>query len=402
MAKANAVAPAAWSGPERALLAQVSGAHFVSHFHIMTLPAMIPLMPNFMNVSLLDIGLALSVFNIVGFISQTPMGFATDRFGARNLLLLGLLLGGASFLLIPFFPSYACLIIAMIGAGLANGVYHPADYALLSGGIASHNIGRAFSVHTFFGYAGAAAAPAILLPVATHAGLPMAFAVSGGISLLIAIVVATSRTLTANARQRSGPKTGPISLRALLTPSVAMLTLFFLVMALSTYGIQDFSVTALISGYSVPLPVANAALTTFLFCTAFGVLAGGIVADRTKRHGYVASIALILAACAAITIASISMPHVIMIALMGFIGLMAGAIAPSRDILVRSVTPAGAEGRIFGIVSTGGYIGAAIAPLLFASLLEARLPWSVFIIAAGFMGVTATITAIQERSMRRD
>ncbi|WP_163366760.1 MFS transporter, partial [Klebsiella aerogenes] len=74
-----------------------------------------------------------------------PMGFLTDRLGARRMLIGGLLTGGSGLLSLAFLDGYAWLLVAMAAAGLANGVYHPADYALLSAGIDGKRMGRAFS-----------------------------------------------------------------------------------------------------------------------------------------------------------------------------------------------------------------------------------------------------------------
>ena len=43
-------------------------------------------------------------------------------------------------------------------------------------------------------------------------------------------------------------------------------------------------------------------------------------------------------------------------------GLFVGIAIPSRDMLVRAVTPRGAFGRVFGFVSSGFNIGSMIAP----------------------------------------
>lgn len=108
-----------------------------------------------------ELGLALSIFNIVTALVQAPMGFAVDHYGARRLLIAGVALGSISFLLIALFATYTSLLIAMALAlaGIANAVYHPANYALLSQEINPAHIGKAFSVHTFAGFLGAAIAP---------------------------------------------------------------------------------------------------------------------------------------------------------------------------------------------------------------------------------------------------
>ena len=58
--------------------------------------------------------------------------------------------------------SYASLIVCAALLGLANSVYHPCDYAILSTHMDEARMGRAFSIHTFAGFLGGAVAPAIM------------------------------------------------------------------------------------------------------------------------------------------------------------------------------------------------------------------------------------------------
>jgi MFS family permease len=68
--------------------------------------------------------------------------------------------------------------------------------------------------------------------------------------------------------------------------------LLFVLLNLSSSGIAAFSVTALLHGYGIDLATASTALTAFLFASAFGVLAGGLLADRARNHGLVAAVAI--------------------------------------------------------------------------------------------------------------
>lgn len=389
-----------WERGETALLAQVAAAHFASHFHIMTLPALIPLLPRHLGVSFIEIGLALTAFNLVSLIVQTPLGFLTDRVGARRMLLAALVVGGSSFILLALTHSYALLIAGMMCVGLANGVYHPADYALLSRGIRGDKMGRAFSIHTFAGFLGGAVAPAALLAAATFGGIPAAFAVSGGLAYVVALVLfATPATDDRTDETGTSAKVAtvqPTDLRGLLTPAVLSLMVLYILLALSTGGIQNFSVTALTTGFNVALPVANTALTGFLLASAFGVLAGGILADRTRRHGFVAAFALLLAAALVSLIVLIDLPHGAIVLVLTAAGFLGGIIAPSRDMLVRAAAPKGAEGRVFGIVSTGFNFAGLVGPMMYAWLLDHGLPRTIFVVTAAFMTVTMLITIYQE------
>ena len=67
---------------------------------------------------------------------------------------------------------------------------------------------------------------------------------------------------------------------------------------------------------------------------------------------------------------------------MGLSGLCVGATYPSRDMLVRAVTPPDAYGRVFGFVSIGFNIGASIAPIIYGMLMDHGQPRAVFLLSA--------------------
>lgn len=379
------------------LLAQVSAAHLISHLHIMTLPALLPLLPGVMQVGFVELGIAIGVFNIVTAVVQIPLGFMVDRVGAKRMLLAALLLGSLSFGLVAAIPTYTCLLVTMALAGLANGVYHPADYSLLSRGMASERMGKAFSVHTFSGFLGGALAPPVMIGVALMLEPRWAFAVAAIAGLLVFAVVLPG--VGQSLPDQSAADASRVDQRPLATPlaSLAILTLLFMMLNLSTGSIEQFSVSALVEGFSVSLPDANRALTVFLFATAFGVLAGGVLADMTKRHGSLAGIVFALAACLAMVVASVPLSPLMLALVLGATGFLAGVVAPSRDMLVRAASPAGAEGRTFGIVSTGFNLGGVVGPILFGFMLDQGWYTSLFWAAAAFMGITTLIVLLQEQ-----
>lgn len=386
------------------LLPQVAAAHFVSHLHIMVLAALFPLLPAFFDVDYVQLGLALSLFNIVTALVQAPMGFAVDRFGARRLLLAALAMGSGSFLLIALVPSYLCLLIGMALAGVANAVYHPADYALLSRHIDPAHIGKAFSVHTFAGFLGAAVAPVFLLSIAVASTPAMAFAAAAAVGFVTLAVLSIPGAALAQVNHVS-PAAEPAPLdtrrRSLLSPMVLSLTLLFVLLNLSTSAVEKFSVAALMQGQGVALTWANSALTAFLFASAFGVLAGGALADRTRRHGVVAASAFALASVLMLLVATAHLSELALVLVLGAAGFLTGVIAPSRDMLVRAASPKGAEGKTFGIVSTGFNIGGTLGPVGFAWLLDQGHPNAIFWASAAFMGLTVALTLMQERHLAK-
>ena len=79
------------------LVAGVSTAHFVSHFYMLVLPPLFVFVKDDYGVSYTEVGLAITVFNLVSAVAQTPAGFLIDRINARFALIVGLLLGAAGF-----------------------------------------------------------------------------------------------------------------------------------------------------------------------------------------------------------------------------------------------------------------------------------------------------------------
>lgn len=363
---------------------------------MLVLPTLMPLLSAQRDISIAQLGLAFSVFGIVSLCVQTPMGFVVDRIGARRTLIAGLTLGSLCFLSLSISSSYTWLITAMALAGVANAVYHPADYALLSRNIDEEQMGRAFSIHTFYGFLGTTMAPSVLLTVAAFSGINSAFIISGLIGLIpIPFLLSESdrpaRVQHANQNKKLIDKPR-VSLFTL--PIMALLVLFLL-LNMGTSSIKNFLVTAFAMGDALPLTQGNMILMVFLSTSAFGILAGGVLADKTHRHGLVVTAALTLTAMLISIAALYPLPVPILIPLFTIAGFMSGIVVPSRDMLVRAASPAGAEGRVFGIVFTGFSIGGAAGPMLSGWLLYLAYPKAIFWSVVIFMLIAALITLWQ-------
>src|ERR1700730_13593703 len=213
-------------------LGAISVAHWVSHFHIFVLPMLFPFLKQQLNVGYVELGFALTVFAATSGLTQAPIGYVADHLGARKILLMGLCLGGAALIVLGLHLSYPSLLVSAALLGLANSVYHPANYAILSAHMNEARMGRAFSINTFAGFLGGAVAPAIVAGlVATIGGLG-ALIVTGAIGPVGAVGLVAAGLPDASAADRHvdgvrAPR------QSIITPALMVLTIFFMLLSLS-------------------------------------------------------------------------------------------------------------------------------------------------------------------------
>jgi FSR family fosmidomycin resistance protein-like MFS transporter len=377
----------------------VAIAHFVSHVYIMLLPPILLLVKDHFDASFREIALALTAYNVASALLQTPAGFLVDRIGARIMLTAGLTVSGIAILIAALMPGYWWFLVGYALLGVANTVYHPADYSILSATVDSRRMGKAFSVHTFAGYLGSGITPGLVLGAVAlwgwNGGFLCAAVLSFAAALLLMVAggVLPRAPRRATAAKKSDSKVG---LDLLLSAPILRNLLFFFCLAMANGGIQTYAVASLGAIHGTPAATANIGLSGFLLFSAAGVLLGGIIADRTLHHERVAAVGFAFTSTMAVLMGWVDMPATLLIFVMSLGGLLNGMIQPSRDMMVRAVTPPGSFGKVFGFVTTGFNLGGMVAPLVYAELMDRGQPRMIYAIVVVFI-LLALATAMTRR-----
>jgi MFS family permease len=129
------------------IIVLVGIAHSLWHFFQLALPPLFPLLRAEFDVSFTLLGALVGTFYGASGATQFAAGFAVDRVGARPVLLSGMTLLVAGTLGASLAPGPAWLFPAAAVMGVGNGVFHPADFAILNANVNPKRLGYAYSMH---------------------------------------------------------------------------------------------------------------------------------------------------------------------------------------------------------------------------------------------------------------
>ena len=350
----------------------IGNGHFLSHFYILTLPPGFLFMQKDFDVSYAELGLVPVVMSAMGAIMQTPYGFLVDRFGARRFLVVNTLVMGIAVSLMGLSTAYWQILVLAGISGLANAVYHPADYTILSASIRQEKMGQAFAIHTFTGNAGFALAPPVVAILASWFGWREAVMIVGLVSVPVAAAIVWQSSILSDVASQKKKKAAGMTFSALICDRTLVLFFFFYLLGSAAgSGVQAWLITILHQVKGVPLELASGALTAYMVGTMSGIIFGGWVVDRSKRY-VMLLVAGLTGASSLLTFAVGVTPvtGTLAIVLMFLSGLGLGGSRTPRDIMLKDAVPPSEIGKVFGFVSSGLALGSALTPVPFGYLID--------------------------------
>ena len=379
----------------------------------LVIPPMFPILKQVFSLNNTEAGLIITVFATATTIAQTPVGFLVDRVGARAVLISGLAIEGAAIGAFGLVDAYWHMLPLAFIAGLGHTVFHPADYAILSARVSESRMGRAFSLHSASGYIGFALAPIYMVWVAELWGWRTSFLSIGAIGIIGALILSSQSQMlsgmvkktTGKSKVSSGAKSAKApdsmsltdGIKLLLSLPIMMCFLYFVLHQMGGGGLRSFLVVALGDLHGTPALSAATALSAFTVGSVGGILSGGYVADKFGPRITTAFATLVPAAVLIALLGSFDIRGTLLISILALSGFLIGLLIPSRDLLLRSVTPPGSMGKVMGFASTGSNLGGALIPVVIGYAMDAAGPEWLFWISAIFVGA-AFLTFVTARS----
>lgn len=372
------------------VISLISTGHCLSHVYQLALPNLFFLITIKEGFSIAELAILTSVFFAVSAVGQVIAGFMVDKHGARPILFLGFFLMALSIAAFAFVHSYAAMMVLSFFAGLGNSVFHPADYSILNGSITEKNVGKAYGVHGFGGLIGYAIAPYSMYLMGTNFGWRQTMLVLGIIGLVVAALMWTQRTDLRDSGLDKGVSAGSVreGIGILFKPATIFSFLFFCFMAMGSVGLMTLGPDALTAFLDLSRETASSTISLQLTGSLCGILIGGMIADRIVRHDIATAGIVTIGVLLLWTVPAFKPDNLaLLISIFIVYGFAYGMAQPSRDMVVRSVAPSGAAGKVFGFTYSGMDVGSAIAVGVFGYLLGGGQSQLVFILVGAFMMV---------------
>ena len=394
-------------GRDVKVIGLVGVAHGYSHFFQMVLPPIFVILKVEFDVSFTALGLLATLMFAASGTGQMIAGFLVDRIGARRILLSGLAICSLATLAMSVAQSYEVLVALAVVVGIGLSVFHPADLSILTRKVNPARLGRAYAVHALCGNLGWAVAPPFVAGLAALFDWRTAVASAGAAGLAyVAFMLFWSRDLAdepvvETKWQDPEEESFAADIRLLSSAPIVLCFCYFTFFAMAMVGMQNFGALSLMKLHGLPFASATAVLTGFLIASAVWVFIGGIIADRTPRHHALAMLGTALGSVFMFGVAMVSGIALAVPVLMIFSGFAIGLTMPSRDMIVRKVTPDEKTGRVFGFVYAGLDLGSLAMPVLLGWLLDRGDPKMAMLVVATVLLVTvATVMQVGRRSAK--
>jgi FSR family fosmidomycin resistance protein-like MFS transporter len=343
----------------KALILLTAG-HLVTDINTGALPAFLPFIKEFLNLSYTMTASIMLIFNVTSSVIQPIFGYFSDRWSARWLLPSGCFIASLGMALLGFGSSYSWIFFFAALSGLGQGSYHPEGFKTVNF-LSGEKKATAISLFLVGGSLGLSLGPLMATIFFKYLGLkgsllflPLGMAM-GLIFLATPFLKAKSDILIHKAKdlRTSGfPRQGFFPM--------ALLLLVVVLRAATSMSLQTFVPFYFINILQRDPLIVGKYLSTFLLAGTIGSLAGGPFADR---YGYKRTVLFGLGLTSIflhLFYYAKGMESLIFFAVAGFVLHSSGAITMAMGQSYMPQNLGMASGLILGLAMGVGGIGTMI------------------------------------------
>jgi MFS family permease len=327
----------------------------------------VPLYAHELGASRFAVGALFSVATLAAALLSLPAGVLVDRFGARNLLAVSLILTAATQIATALTPSVAPLFLWQIVGGLAAGVQQSAVFSAVTESVSRGRLGRAMGWLTLSMQLGFTLGPAL-------AGVALRWVdVRTDIALTTALLVFTipGALATSQTRQQTGHGLSlRAPFRALARQAAFVPVVIGLISATLTWG--TFGAFApIFAKESLGLPSAQVGYLLAIqsiFNASSRPIAGTLV-DRARRRWPILLVGVVVWSASTVVVGHLAgfwLPAIVIAAGTPFIAAAFVAIG----VVFGDLSSASTRGVTMGIYGAVLFLGLGIGPLLFGPIVQ--------------------------------
>ena len=386
MATATQVEGERWSRSRRVSFAAIlAGTMATGTFPAYALGVLGPAIIEEFHLTRLELGLATTIFFLVGGSLSLAAGNAVDRIGAKSVMLASFVILGVALLGISVAPTYAVLMAFAAVAGLGLAVGNPVTNKLVAIHLPAGRRGITMGTKQAGVQFGAFLAGAALAPFAAVVGWRSALAVGAIIPLVLA--VAAAFVIARDVRH-----VGPRQPRGPLPTGVRWLAAYAFLMGSGVATLSAYLPLYLVERTEATAAEAGAAVAALGLIGVISRVGWGWASERLVTF----STPLVLLGAGAV----VGTALVIAVESFGFwiawpAAVVLGATAVTWNsvgmLAVLSVSGSEAAGRASGAVLFGFYIGFVASPVVFGWVVDASgsyaLAWA--LVGASFGAAAA-------------
>lgn len=311
------------------------------------------------------LGFALFVGAAASILAMALLGWAADRLGRRPFLVASASVFGAGIVGLALTRSYATLLVALVTLYAASGLY---DVGINAAAVdLEKSTGRRFMTLLHAAFSGGGVAGALSAGALLSAGMDYRFVYLGVLIPLGAVILAVTLTGFPPSVESEG---GEEIERSWLYRNVPLL----LVAAIATLGLlsegemEHWSGIYLRQSLALPVLVGASGVAVFHAAMAVGRLGAAEVVLRFGNRRTLLGAGLLAAGGMALSLAT--REPLLVVAGFLVVGLALSAVVPVAFSTAGDLAPSGRAGAAISVVTTFGYGGFLLGPVIVGVLAE--------------------------------